>query len=139
MAKVLVLYYSMYGHIYRMAQAVAEGAKEVPGTDVTLRRVPDSIQPRSNPSILYRNRTFSGTMKLRAVNWNSKRFFPAGNVAAGPVKPENGTAGPESTEMLSISTGGERGFGLIFSGSMRITPLAVGNQISPCRVFQPAG
>jgi len=43
MAKVLVLYYSMYGHIYRMAQAVAEGAKEVPGTDVTLRRVPETL------------------------------------------------------------------------------------------------
>jgi NAD(P)H dehydrogenase (quinone) len=33
----------MYGHIYRMAQAVAEGAKEVPGTDVTLRRVPETL------------------------------------------------------------------------------------------------
>jgi len=43
MAKVLVLYYSMYGHIHRMAQAVAEGAKEVPGTDVTLRRVPETL------------------------------------------------------------------------------------------------
>ena len=30
--KILVVFYSMYGHIYRMAQAVAEGAKEVPGT-----------------------------------------------------------------------------------------------------------
>lgn len=43
MARVLVLYYSMYGHVYRMAQAVAEGAKEVPGTDVTLRRVPETL------------------------------------------------------------------------------------------------
>src|SRR5512136_2624514 len=43
MARVLVLYYSMYGHIYRMAEAVAEGAKEVPGTDVTLRRVPETL------------------------------------------------------------------------------------------------
>ena len=43
MAKVLVPYYSMYGHIHRMAQAVAEGAKEVPGTDVTLRRVPETL------------------------------------------------------------------------------------------------
>ncbi len=41
--KVLVVFYSMYGHIYRMAQAVAEGAKEVPGTDVTLRRVPETL------------------------------------------------------------------------------------------------
>jgi NAD(P)H dehydrogenase (quinone) len=41
--KVLVVFYSMYGHIYRMAQAVAEGAKEVPGTEVTLRRVPETL------------------------------------------------------------------------------------------------
>ena len=41
--KVLVVFYSMYGHVYRMAQAVAEGAKEVPGTEVTLRRVPETL------------------------------------------------------------------------------------------------
>jgi NAD(P)H dehydrogenase (quinone) len=41
MAKVLVLYYSMYGHIETMAQAVAEGAGEVDGVSVTLKRVPD--------------------------------------------------------------------------------------------------
>ena len=41
--KVLVVFYSMYGHIYRMAQAVAEGVKEVPGTEVTLRRVPETL------------------------------------------------------------------------------------------------
>ena len=40
---VLVVFYSLYGHIYRMAQAVAEGAKAVPGTDVTLRRVPETL------------------------------------------------------------------------------------------------
>jgi NAD(P)H dehydrogenase (quinone) len=41
--KVLVVFYSMYGHIYRMAEAVAEGAKEVPGTEVALRRVPETL------------------------------------------------------------------------------------------------
>jgi len=41
--KVLVVFYSTYGHVYRMAQAVAEGAKEVPGTEVTLRRVPETL------------------------------------------------------------------------------------------------
>jgi NAD(P)H dehydrogenase (quinone) len=43
MAKVLVLYYSMYGHIETMANAVAEGARAVPGTEVTLKRVPETI------------------------------------------------------------------------------------------------
>ncbi len=41
MSKVLVLYYSSYGHIETMANAVAEGAKSVPGTEVTLKRVPE--------------------------------------------------------------------------------------------------
>ncbi len=41
MAKVLVLYYSMYGHIETMANAVAEGARRVPGTAVTVKRVPE--------------------------------------------------------------------------------------------------
>jgi len=31
--KVLVVYYSMYGHIYKMAEAVAEGARSVGGRD----------------------------------------------------------------------------------------------------------
>jgi len=41
--KVLIVYYSMYGHIHRMAQAVAEGAKEVAGTEVVFRRVPETL------------------------------------------------------------------------------------------------
>lgn len=45
MSKVLVLYYSMYGHIERMAEAIAEGARSVNGTEVTVKRVPE-IMPR---------------------------------------------------------------------------------------------
>jgi NAD(P)H dehydrogenase (quinone) len=41
--KVLVVFYSMYGHIYKMAQAIAEGVKEVPGAEVVLRRVPETL------------------------------------------------------------------------------------------------
>ncbi|MDG4718225.1 MULTISPECIES: NAD(P)H:quinone oxidoreductase [Thalassospira] len=41
MAKVLVLYYSMYGHIETMANAVAEGARGVAGTQVDVKRVPE--------------------------------------------------------------------------------------------------
>jgi len=43
MAKVLVLYYSMYGHIERMAEAEAEGVRSVPGVDVVVKRVPEII------------------------------------------------------------------------------------------------
>src|SRR5678816_4594099 len=43
MSKVLVLYYSAYGHIEKMAVAVAEGARAVPGTEVTIKRVPELV------------------------------------------------------------------------------------------------
>jgi NAD(P)H dehydrogenase (quinone) len=42
MAKVLVLYYSAYGHIETMANAVAEGAREA-GAEVDIRRVPELV------------------------------------------------------------------------------------------------
>ncbi len=41
--KVLVVFYSMYGHVYRMAEAVAEGAREVKGAEVVLRCVPETL------------------------------------------------------------------------------------------------
>ncbi|MEW6703222.1 MAG: NAD(P)H:quinone oxidoreductase [Pseudomonadota bacterium] len=43
MAKVLVLYHSFYGHIEAMAQAVAEGAREVAGSRVDIKRVPETV------------------------------------------------------------------------------------------------
>ena len=41
--KVLVVYYSMYGHIHRMAEAIAEGAKSVQGATVEMCRVPETL------------------------------------------------------------------------------------------------
>ncbi len=41
MTRILVLYYSMYGHVETMASAVAEGARGIEGTDVTIKRVPE--------------------------------------------------------------------------------------------------
>lgn len=43
MTKVLVLYYSMYGHIESMAKAVAEGARKEEGTEVAIKRVPELV------------------------------------------------------------------------------------------------
>ncbi|MDS1311522.1 NAD(P)H:quinone oxidoreductase [Marinobacter xiaoshiensis] len=43
MTKILVLYYSMYGHIETMAQTVAEGARSVAGVEVTLKRIPETM------------------------------------------------------------------------------------------------
>ena len=44
MAKVLVLYYSAYGHIEAMAHAVAEGARAT-GAHVDIKRVPELVPP----------------------------------------------------------------------------------------------
>lgn len=41
--KVLIVYHSLYGHIQHMAEAVAEGVREVPGAEVVLRRVPETL------------------------------------------------------------------------------------------------
>lgn len=44
--KVLVVYYSTYGHIYRMAQDVVKGAESVPEVEVRLRRIPELEEAR---------------------------------------------------------------------------------------------
>jgi len=41
--KALVLFYSMYGHVYRMAEAIAEGVRQVAGAAAVLRRVPETL------------------------------------------------------------------------------------------------
>lgn len=45
MTKVLVLYYSTYGHIETMAAAIAEGARSIDGVEVTVKRVPETMPP----------------------------------------------------------------------------------------------
>ena len=41
--KVLVVFYSTYGHVHKMAEAIVEGAGEVGGAEVELRRVPETL------------------------------------------------------------------------------------------------
>jgi NAD(P)H dehydrogenase (quinone) len=41
--KVHIVFHSLYGHIYRMAEAVAEGAREIPGSEVKLLQVPETL------------------------------------------------------------------------------------------------
>jgi len=41
--KVQVVFYSMYGHIYKMAEAIADGARQVPGSEVELFQVPELV------------------------------------------------------------------------------------------------
>ncbi len=48
--KVKIVFYSMYGHIYQMAEAVAEGAREVEGAEVELLQVPELV-PEDIPEL----------------------------------------------------------------------------------------
>ena len=41
--KILIVYYSTYGHVHQMAEAVAEGAAQIDGAEVTMRRVPETL------------------------------------------------------------------------------------------------
>jgi NAD(P)H dehydrogenase (quinone) len=43
--KVLVVFYSTYGHVFKMAEAIAAGAKAVAGAEVEIRRVPETLPP----------------------------------------------------------------------------------------------
>ena len=47
MSKVLVLYYSSYGHIETMAEAIAAGAASIDGVEVTIKRVPELVPEES--------------------------------------------------------------------------------------------
>jgi NAD(P)H dehydrogenase (quinone) len=43
MAKILIVHYSMYGHVYKMAEAIAEGVREVAGCEAVIKRVPETL------------------------------------------------------------------------------------------------
>jgi NAD(P)H dehydrogenase (quinone) len=41
--RVQIVFYSMYGHVYQLAEAIGEGARDVPGADVALYQVPELV------------------------------------------------------------------------------------------------
>ncbi|MEE4111598.1 MAG: NAD(P)H:quinone oxidoreductase [Desulfobacteraceae bacterium] len=41
--KILIVFYSTYGHVYKMAEAVAEGVRKIEGAEAVLRRVPETL------------------------------------------------------------------------------------------------
>lgn len=43
--RILIVYYSLYGHIHRMAEAIAKGVQEVEGVEAVLRRCPETLPP----------------------------------------------------------------------------------------------
>ena len=59
MTKVLVLYYSSYGHIEKMAEAVAEGARSA-GAQVDVKRVPETVPKAIAKSAHFKPRMSTG-------------------------------------------------------------------------------
>lgn len=47
MSRILVLYYSTWGHVETMAHAVAEGARSIAGATVDVKRVPEVMSPET--------------------------------------------------------------------------------------------
>ena len=43
MCKVLIVHYSMYGHVFKMAEAIAAGVREVTGCEAVVKRVPETL------------------------------------------------------------------------------------------------
>ncbi len=43
MTRIVVVIYSMYGHIYQMSEAIAAGVREVPGCEAIIKRVPETL------------------------------------------------------------------------------------------------
>lgn len=45
---VLIVYYSTYGHVHKMAEAIAEGVKKIQGAEPVMRRVPETLPLESH-------------------------------------------------------------------------------------------
>jgi len=89
MAKILVLYDSRSGNTRAMAEAVAEGARSMPGAEVTLRPV-EEAKPQDlfeHDGIAVGSPTWCGQM-----TWQLKRFFDESTCVWGKVENKVGCA-----------------------------------------------
>jgi len=131
MAKLLVLYYSMYGHVETLSKAIAEGARSVEGLEVIVKRVPETLPrdvaervgvkldqaaPEANPKelgaydgIIFGSPTRFGNMTAQMRNFldQTGSLWVAGALVGkvGSVFTSTGTGGGnESTIMSFIHT-----------------------------------
>ncbi|MCG5511889.1 NAD(P)H:quinone oxidoreductase [Ectothiorhodospira shaposhnikovii] len=128
MSKVLVLYYSMYGHVETLAQAIAEGARSVEGTTVDIKRVPelmseedarnagarlDQAAPVANPedlanydAIIFGTPTRFGNMasQMRSFLDRTGGLWAQGRLVGkvGSVFTSTGTGGGSETTITSF-------------------------------------
>ena len=77
MPKILVLYYSAYGHIEQMAEALAAGAREA-GAEVSLRRIPETV-----PEAVARDAGYRLDQKAPIATVAELEFFDAIVVGCG--------------------------------------------------------
>lgn len=127
MTKILVLYYSRYGHVAKLAEAIAEGARAVNGTEVVLKRVPeltldeDSVRHASSPipsataeelgeydAILFGTPTRFGNMAapMRAFLDRTGGLWVKGALVGKPgsVFTSTGTGGGNESTIISFAT-----------------------------------
>lgn len=71
--KILIVFYSMYGHIYKMAQSVAEGVKEVKGAEVKVLRVPETLPDE----VLKKMGAYDAQKKLEGIDVCSVNDLPS--------------------------------------------------------------
>jgi len=130
MKKILILYYSMYGHIETMANAVAEGSSSVDGVEVTVKRVPelmseealkragaklDQVAPLADPkelgnydAIIFGTPTRFGNMAAQMRNFldQTGSLWVKGALVGkvGSVFTSTGTGGGNETTIQSFHT-----------------------------------
>lgn len=130
MTKVLVVYYSMYGHVETLASAIAEGARSVDGVEVTLKRVPETMSeeaakragtkldqsaPLASPkelgeydAILFGSPTRFGNMAAQMRNFldQTGSLWVKGALVGkvGSVFTSTGTGGGNESTIISFAT-----------------------------------
>lgn len=130
MTKVLVIYYSSYGHIEQMANSIAEGAVSISGVDVDIKRVPelmpddvakqagiklDQQAPYANPedlanydAIIFGTPTRFGNMAAQMRNFLDQTggLWSEGKLIGkiGSVFTSTGTGGGNETTIQSFHT-----------------------------------
>ena len=130
MTKILVLYYSTFGHVETLASAIEEGARSVAGVEVTVKRVPetmppdvakqhgaklDQIAPVADPkelgnydAILFGTPTRFGNMAAQMRNFldQTGRLWVKGGLVGkvGSVFISTGTGGGNESTIISFVT-----------------------------------
>ena len=123
MPKILVLYHSTYGHVEAMAQGVAEGAREVEGATVDIKRVPELV-----PEELARQSGYKLDQAAPIANPNELDAYDAIIIGAGT---RYGTAASQMRNFLD-QTGGLWARGAL-TGNGTVNERAVDVQINRLR------